>query len=179
MKPVRSADAPPPVRSAGVPPPVLSESERRRLERAERLAFLLDNAIRIPGTRFRFGLDPLLGLIPGLGDALGALASAWIVVEAARFGAPRPVLVRMVYNIGIDSLIGAVPGIGDAFDFVWKSDAKNVALLRRHLEQPDVVHRASRRLLLGVVLLLAAIAVGSIAAAVLLIRYLLTLSPHF
>jgi hypothetical protein len=165
----RSAD--PPVRG-------LTEPERRRLERAERLAFLLDNAIRIPGTSFRIGLDPLLGLLPGLGDALGALASAWIVVEAARFGAPRPVLVRMLYNIGIDSLIGAVPGAGDLFDFVWKSDAKNVALLRRHLAEPAVVHRASRRLLIMVVLLLLSIAAGSVVAALLLIRYLLTLSPH-
>jgi hypothetical protein len=156
----------------------LAAGERRRLERAERLAFVLDNAIRIPGTRLRFGLDPLLGLVPGLGDAIGALASAWIVVEAVRFGAPRAVLVRMLYNIGIDSLIGAVPALGDAFDFVWKSDAKNVALLRRHLEQPDVVHHASRRLLVGVVLLLAGIAAASVVAAVLLIRYLLTLSPH-
>ena len=158
---------------------MLTASERRRLERAERLAFLLDDAIRIPGTSFRIGLDPLIGLVPGLGDAIGALASAWIVVEAARFGAPRAVLARMLYNIGIDSLIGAVPGPGDLFDFVWKSDAKNVALLRRHLAQPATVHRASRRLLIVVVLLLVGIAAGSIVAALLLIRYFLTLTSHF
>ena len=166
-------------RSADPPARELSESERRRLERAERLAFLLDNAIRIPGTPFRVGLDPLLGLLPGLGDALGALAAAWIVVEAARFGAPRTVLLRMIYNIGIDSLIGAVPGAGDLFDFVWKSDAKNVALLRRHLAEPAVVHRASRRILIMVALLLVGIAAGSVVAALLVIRYLLTLSLHF
>ncbi len=162
-------------------PPVreLTEPERRRVVRAERLAFLLDNAIRIPGTPFRIGLDPLLGLLPGLGDAIGALASAWIVVEAVRFGAPRAVLVRMLYNIGIDSLIGAVPGAGDLFDFVWKSDAKNMALLRRHLAEPHVVHRASRRLLIMVVLLIVGIAASAVVAAVLLLRYLLTLSPHF
>ena len=156
----------------------LTEPERHRLERVERLATLLDNAIPIPGTRFRIGLDPLLGLVPGLGDALGALASAWILVEAARLGASRTVLVRMLYNVAVDTLIGAVPGAGDLFDFVWKSDAKNVALLRRHLEQPDVVHRASRRLLLAVLVLLAGAAVVSVAAAILLIKYLFTLPTH-
>ncbi|HYL31329.1 MAG TPA: DUF4112 domain-containing protein [Gemmatimonadales bacterium] len=156
----------------------LTEPERHRLERVERLATLLDNAIPIPGTRFRIGLDPLLGLLPGLGDALGALASAWILVEAARLGASRTVLARMLYNIAVDTLIGAVPGAGDLFDFVWKSDAKNVALLRRHLEQPDVVHRASRRLLLAVLVLIAGAAVVSVVAAILLIRFLLTLPTH-
>jgi hypothetical protein len=157
----------------------LTASERRRVERAERLAYLLDNAIRIPGTSFRFGLDPLLGLFPGLGDALGAIASAWIVLEAARFGAPRVVLARMLYNIGIDSLVGTIPGAGDLFDFVWKSDAKNMVLLRRHLAQPQSVYRASRRLLFMLVLLLAGIALASVVAALLLIRFLLSLSPHF
>lgn len=156
----------------------LTEPERHRLERVERLATLLDNAIPIPGTRFRIGLDPLLGLLPGLGDALGALASAWILVEAARLGASRTVLARMLYNIAVDTLVGAVPGAGDLFDFVWKSDAKNVALLRRHLEQPDVVHRASRRLLLAVLVLLAGTAVVSVVAAILLIKLLFTLPTH-
>lgn len=156
----------------------LTESERRRLERVERLATLLDNAILIPGTRFRIGLDPLLGLVPGLGDALGALASAWIVVEAARLGASRTVLVRMLYNVAVDTLVGAIPGAGDLFDFVWKSDAKNVALLRRHLEQPEAVHRASRRLLLAVLLALAGAAIGSVVAAILLVKYLFSLPTH-
>ena len=158
--------------------PRLTEPERHRLERVERLATLLDNAIPIPGTRFRIGLDPLLGLLPGLGDALGALASAWILVEAARLGVSRTVLARMLYNIAVDTLVGAVPGAGDLFDFVWKSDAKNVALLRRHLEQPDVVHRASRRLLLAVLVLLAGAAVVSVVAAILLIKFLFTLPTH-
>ena len=156
----------------------LTEPERHRLERVERVATLLDNAIPIPGTRFRIGLDPLLGLVPGLGDALGALASAWILVEAARLGASRTVLVRMLYNVAVDTLIGAVPGAGDLFDFVWKSDAKNVALLRRHLEQPDVVHRASRRLLFAVLVLLAGAAVVSVVGAILLVKYLFTLPTH-
>ena len=100
----------------------LTEPERHRLERVERLATLLDNAIPIPGTRFRIGLDPLLGLLPGLGDALGALASAWILVEAARLGASRTVLARMLYNIAVDTLIGAVPGAGD-FSSSWRTNS--------------------------------------------------------
>jgi hypothetical protein len=156
----------------------LAEPVRRRLERVERLATLLDNAILIPGTRFRIGLDPLLGLVPGLGDALGALASAWIMVEAARLGAPRAVLARMLYNVVVDTLVGAIPGAGDLFDFVWKSDAKNAALLRRHLERPEAVHRASRRLLLAMLVALAGAAVVSVAAAALLVKYLFSLSTH-
>jgi hypothetical protein len=167
-----------PVVDAGFPTLRPTESEGRRLERVERLANLLDNAVVIPGTRFRIGLDPLLGLVPGLGDALGALASAWILIEAAHFGAPPPVLLRMLYNIAIDTAIGAVPGAGDLFDFVWKSNTKNVRLLRRHLERPDAVHRASRQLLLTVLALLALLAIGSFAAGLLLIKYLLSLSPH-
>lgn len=154
----------------------LTEPERHRLERVERLATLLDNAIPIPGTRFRIGLDPLLGLLPGLGDALGALASAWILVEAARLGASRTVLARMLYNIAVDTLVGAVPGAGDLFDFVWKSDAKNARLLRRHLEQPEAVHRASLLLLVTVLALVALLSIGSVVGGLLLVRYLLSLA---
>jgi uncharacterized protein DUF4112 len=157
----------------------LSEAEQRRYRRLEQLADLLDNAIAIPGTGWRIGLDPLLGLVPGLGDALGAAASAWILIEAARFGASRPVLLRMLYNITVDTVLGAVPGAGDLFDFVWKSDSKNLALLRRHLALPGETHRASRRLLVGILLAVAGVAVGSAVAVILLLKYLITLSPLF
>jgi hypothetical protein len=157
----------------------LSPAERRRYQRLERLADLLDNAIPIPGTSWRIGLDPLLGLAPGVGDALGAAASAWILIEAVRFGVPRAVLLRMLYNIVVDTALGSVPGAGDLFDFVWKSDSKNLDLLRRHLAQPGKTRRASRLLLVAVLLALAAITVGSLVAAVWLIKYLVTLSPLF
>ena len=172
--------------SAGVPEVVarrgqvgLTEAEQRRYDRVERLADLLDNAIRIPGTPWRFGLDPILGLMPGLGDAIGAVASSWILIEAARFGVSSAVLLRMLYNVAIDTLLGAVPGAGDLFDFVWKSDSKNLALLRRHLEQPGQTRRASRRLLVGVIVALAGLTVGCLVAAALLIKYLLGLTSHF
>ena len=157
----------------------LTDEEQRRYQRVEQLADLLDNAIRIPGTPWRIGLDPILGLIPGLGDALGAAASSWILIEATRFGVSPAVLLRMLYNVGIDTALGAVPGVGDLFDFVWKSDSKNLALLRRHLEQPGETRRASRRLLVAVIAALLALSAGAVAAAVLLLKYLLTLTPLF
>lgn len=156
-------------------PPRLTEDERRRYQRLEQLADLLDNAIRIPGTPWRIGLDPILGLVPGVGDALGALASGWIVVEAARFGAPPPIVLRMLYNVVIDTAVGTIPAAGDLFDFAWKSDSKNVALLRRHLEHPGETRRASRRLLVAVVAALALLGIGALAAAAALLRYLLSL----
>ncbi|HEV8304025.1 MAG TPA: DUF4112 domain-containing protein [Gemmatimonadales bacterium] len=103
-----------------------------RLTRLRRFATWLDAGIAIPGTRIRFGLDPLLGLVPGVGDAAGALLAGWILVEAIRLGASPATLVRIVSNIALDALIGAIPLLGDAFDFVWKANLKNVALLERH-----------------------------------------------
>lgn len=157
----------------------LSDAEQRRYRRLERLADLLDNAIRIPGTRWRVGLDPIVGLVPGLGDAIGAVASGWILIEAARFGVSRPVLLRMLYNIVVDTGVGAIPGAGDLFDFVWKSDSKNLALLRRHLQQPGETRRASRWLLIGVLLALVGVTAGSLLAVIFLLKYLIALSPHF
>jgi hypothetical protein len=157
----------------------LSPSERRRYDRLERLALLLDDAFPIPGTSWRIGIDPLLGLAPGVGDALGAAASAWILIEAVRFGISRAVLLRMLYNIVVDTAVGAVPGAGDLFDFAWKSDSKNMTLLRRHLAQPGETRRASRLLLAGVLLVIAIMTVGSVVVVVWLVKYLATLSPLF
>lgn len=104
------------------------------MERLRRLSFFLDNAIRIPGTRYRIGLDPLLGLIPGGGDAAGLILSAFIVLEAAQMGASKPALGTMAFNILLETLAGTVPGIGDLFDATWKSNVRNIALLEQHLD---------------------------------------------
>jgi hypothetical protein len=104
-----------------------------RLAHLRRFAFWLDAGIGVPGTSLRFGLDPLLGLVPGLGDAAGALLSAWILVAAIRLGASRATLGRMAANIAVDALIGVVPLVGDVFDFVWKANLRNVDLLELHM----------------------------------------------
>lgn len=118
-------------------PKSLSESRAARLERLRQLSFLLDSAIRVPGTRFRFGLDPLLGLIPGGGDALGLIFSAFIVFEAARMGASKSTLSTMASNIVLETLVGTIPGLGDLFDATWKSNVKNIQLLEQHLHLPQ------------------------------------------
>jgi hypothetical protein len=104
-----------------------------RLKRVRLLSRLLDEQFRIPGTTYRLGLDGLLGLIPGVGDAAGALLSAYILYEAMRLGTPRTLLLRMVANIGIDTVVGAVPVVGDIFDVAWKANKKNSALLHAYL----------------------------------------------
>ncbi len=105
------------------------------LRRLEVLAHWLDGAFRLPGTRWRFGLDGLLGLIPGAGDSLTALVGAYIILEAWRAGAPPAVIARMLGNIGLDWAVGSVPLLGDLFDFAFKSHRRNVELLRRHVSK--------------------------------------------
>ena len=143
------------------------------LRRARVVATVLDDAIRIPGTNIRFGLDPVIGLVPGLGDLLGGAASAYIILEAARAGASASILVRMAANVGIDTLIGALPVIGDLFDFAWKSNARNVRLLARHVDAPVETRRASTALLVAVLGTLALIAVGASVLAIYVIRRLI------
>jgi hypothetical protein len=140
--------------------------------RLRRFAVWLDAGIAVPGTSVRFGLDPVLGLVPGLGDAVGALLAGWIFVEAIRLGAPRATLLRIVANIGLDALIGAVPVLGDVFDVVWKANIENVALLERHQLDPPGAGKADRifvTLLAGGVVVLCA---GLLAGGVLLTAWL-------
>ncbi len=105
------------------------------LARLDRFAHLSDNAYRIPIIGRRIGLDGIVGLVPGIGDAVTALAALYPVIEAWRLGVPGTLLLRMLGNIGCDSLLGAVPIAGDLFDFAFKSNRRNVALLRRHLDR--------------------------------------------
>ncbi|HEY7685684.1 MAG TPA: DUF4112 domain-containing protein [Gemmatimonadales bacterium] len=152
---------------------------QRRLVRLRNLARVYDAGIRIPGTRFEFGLDPLVGLVPGLGDAVGAGLATYIVFEAARSGVPWSVLVRMLLNVGIDALIGAFPVVGDLFDAAWKANLKNVDLLDAHLADPRATRHSSRRLLIAVGLVLLLLFVGAVALALAVLRavvYLFTAS---
>lgn len=106
-------------------------------EKLNRLAWLLDNSFRIPGTQMRFGLDGLIGLIPGIGDAAGAVISSHILTQAAQMGAPKSLLLKMGFNIALDALLGLIPFIGDISDFVFKANQQNVKLLNDYLENPQ------------------------------------------
>jgi hypothetical protein len=100
------------------------------------LALIMDNFLRVPGTSFRFGLDPLIGLLPGIGDTGSAIISALALLAAARRGLPKILLARMALNILINEAVGIVPVVGDAFSFWFKSNARNYELLKRHTAAP-------------------------------------------
>jgi hypothetical protein len=145
--------------------PEVGTRDPRRLEHLRTITRLLDSAVRVPGTRYRFGLDALIGLVPGIGDAIGAIFSTLIIFHAARLGVPKSTLVRMMANVGLDTIVGEIPLLGDLFDFGWKSNTKNLALLEEHLRQPIGARAGSRRvlLLLGaglLVLLVGVVALG-------------------
>jgi hypothetical protein len=149
----------------------LEIDERRgadRLKRLDSLAYLLDNSIPIPGTGARVGLDAIIGLVPGIGDVAGTAMSGYIVMQAARMGAPGSVIARMVLNVGIETVVGSIPFLGDLFDAGWKANARNIKLLRGSVVAPGAVRRSSR-MVVGVtalVLLLLLTAVGVVAFAV-------------
>ena len=143
-----------------------------RLSGARALAHLLDDGIRIPVVGVRFGLDPVIGLIPGLGDFAGAIMSGYVVVLGARLGAPRSVIIRMIGNVAVDTVGGSVPLLGDLFDIGFKSNIRNVALLDRWIDQPGRTQAASRRAVGFTVLALALLAVGGVALTVVVLRAL-------
>lgn len=108
-------------------------ARQAEVERVGTLVRWLDDAVRIPGTRFGVGLDALVGLLlPGAGDVITGVASLAVLTAAVRRGVPRVVLARMLLNVAIDVLGGMVPVVGDAFDVVWRSNVRNLALLERH-----------------------------------------------
>lgn len=100
-----------------------------RIARVRFIASLLDSAVRVPGTRFTVGLDPILGLVPVVGDILPAAGSLYIVFEAWRMGANRATLAKMLLNVGIDVAAGVVPGLGDVFDAAFKANTRNLTLM--------------------------------------------------
>jgi len=150
----------------------MTPSDQNDIRRARALARVLDTAVGVPGTPIRVGLDALLGLFPGAGDVVAAAFSSWIVLAAARRGAPPAVLGRMLLNVVVDTAVGAIPLLGDLFDVAWKSNTRNVELLERFAAQPAQVARGSRMWGAVVVflVLLALIAIGT--GAVLLARLL-------
>jgi hypothetical protein len=110
-----------------------------RLERLEKMAHRMDTAIRVPIIGLRIGYDSIIGLIPGVGDLLTLAPSAWIIIEAKRMGASPHVIGRMAANTATDTLVVMIPILGDLFDATFKSNRRNVAILREHLERKGAV----------------------------------------
>ncbi|ELZ96477.1 hypothetical protein C440_04998 [Haloferax mucosum ATCC BAA-1512] len=141
------------------------------LDRLHTVSFYLDEAFEIPGTNYRIGIDPLLGLLPGIGDATASALSAYILVEAAMLGVPRATLARMFGNVLLDATVGSLPVVGDVFDAAWKANVRNVRLLEaRYEDPPREAVEADRRFLVvavvAVMLLLVALGVVTTLAVV-------------
>ena len=113
-------------------------SRRAALERLEWLANIMDTAIVLPGN-IRVGADAVIGLLPGIGDAVTTGISLWIVKEAHALGVPKHVLTRMIGNVAVDAFTGVVPVLGDAFDVFWRANRRNVRLLREHFEREGLI----------------------------------------
>lgn len=127
--------APNPVAPHGPDP--LEPERMREIARIDRLAHLLDNRFGLPGTRIRFGLDSIVGLIPGIGDAATTVPSAWMIMRGWQLGARRSVLLRMTGNVAVDFVVGSIPLVGDLFDVGFKANLRNAALLRKEILRPQ------------------------------------------
>src|SRR5262245_43289221 len=138
---------------------MMHESHARTLAALRKWSVLLDSAFRVPGTGITFGLDPLLGLIPGLGDLTSPFFTALLLFHAVRMRIPRVVQLRMVFNAAIDLLIGFIPVVGDLFDFGWKANVHNLALLERHAHPGSRATKGDWIFVLSIVGFLIALAV--------------------
>lgn len=143
----------------------------RGVEHIERLAGWLDDLVRVPGTRFRVGLDPLLGLVPGLGDAVAGAMAVVILAQAVRLRVPSIVVARMALNTVFDVLISAIPVVGDAADFVVKSNRWNLALLRRHAGGARKAGAADYAIVFGAIALVAAVLIGTVVVTAVAARW--------
>ncbi|MEX0902034.1 MAG: DUF4112 domain-containing protein [Pseudohongiellaceae bacterium] len=119
-----------------------STDENEQLKRRDWLAWLLDSSVPIPGG-YRIGLDGIIGLVPGIGDAIGGGLSTWIIYQAYKRNVRRMVLARMVINVIIDGSVGAIPIIGDLFDFFWKANLRNSRLMERYNRNPESTYKRS------------------------------------
>jgi hypothetical protein len=142
------------------------------------LAQIMDEFLRVPGTKLRFGLDPLVGLIPGLGDTASAIVSAGTLIYAARCGLPKILLARMSLNILINEVIGIIPGVGDAFSFWFKSNSRNYDLLQRHWGAPRRPGTSDWIFVGAILALLAIIVVVGLVVSFLVLREVAKFFQH-
>lgn len=149
------------------------QSTARQQAALQRLAHILDSAIPLPGG-YRMGLDGLLGLIPGVGDVIGSVLSSYIIGQAYQLGASPMLLLRMGGNIVVDTIVGVIPVVGDLFDFAWKANRRNVALLDRHLANPQQTKQRSTLLMIGLMMGLVAVVIAIVYAVITLLGWVWT-----
>jgi len=153
---------------------VLPPEEKRKRQALEPLfkwlAFIMDEFVRVPGTKFRFGLDPLLGLIPGIGDTSSALVSALALIQAVRVGIPKILLARMSLNILINEVVGIIPVVGDAFSFWFKSNARNYQIIKDHSIAPGISQRSDWIFVIAVLVLLVGVVCLGLVISFLFLR---------
>jgi hypothetical protein len=134
----------------------------------------MDNLIRIPGVNWRVGLDPFIGLIPGVGDLVSTFVSLYVILAAVQYGAPKITILRMGLNIGIDLLVGAIPFLGDFFDVVWRANDRNVRLLRSRMNAYGSERRQAQASDWAFVLLVVGIVLGILALSLAITWFLLS-----
>ncbi len=144
------------------------------LERLNRVAWLLDNSIRVPGIDYRIGIDPLIGFVPGIGDAVGALLSLYIIAEAARAHLPLTLISRMVFNVAVETIVGVIPLAGDLFDLTWKANMKNARIVRDYAASPSAALARNRRMVWSVLAVLAFFMIAALYFGFLVLRWLWT-----
>ncbi len=155
-------------------PTIEPDAKAPTLRRLREMSRLLDKVVTIPGIRLHIGLDPIIGLMPIAGDFLGMLLSTYIVLEAARLGAPGPTLGRMALNVIVDGTVGSIPIFGDLFDFAWTANEYNIKLLEDYLKFPSRRKKADSWFILILLAGLLVFAIVLVAVAVIVIRLLLT-----
>jgi len=136
----------------------LTPGQQQRLAALRRMSRLLDSAYQVPGTSYRFGLDPILGLVPGLGDLISPLFTIALLWQGHDLSLPRVVQLRMLFNVAIDTVVGMVPLAGDLFDFAWKANDMNMALLERHAVEQRAAAAGDWIFVVGLTLLLLLVA---------------------
>src|SRR6185369_4310262 len=155
----------------------MSRKERSAVEIEKGLDDLsryLDGLFRIPGTDWRFGLDALIGLIPNVGDTITSFASFYILLAGVRYGVPKITLLRMALNIGIDYVVGSIPFLGDAFDFFWKSNQRNMDLIRERATGKGNGKKSDYIFIFALIGLLVLLLLGSIVASGLILYWIFT-----
>ncbi|HET9425373.1 MAG TPA: DUF4112 domain-containing protein [Gemmatimonadaceae bacterium] len=143
-----------------------------RIARARALAKMLDSAARLPGTNIRFGLDSILGLIPGVGDATGALFSGYLILLGTRMGVPKEVITRMVMNVVVDTVVGGIPVLGDLFDIGWKSNMRNLKLLEQSVDPVYEKQPVNWALIIAALALMLLVVVGGVWLAIIALKAL-------